>query len=73
MQAPRQITGIIAYGIGAVVVMALAGCSGMEGGAGSLSLAKASMPKPKDGEFALPSEYKRWSRFLSEVQRPDAK
>ncbi len=35
---------------------------------------KASMsPKPKDGELALPAGYQGWSKFLSEVQRPDAK
>lgn len=58
MQAPRQITQIIAYGVGAVVLMALAGCSGMEGGTGSLSMAKASAAKPKDGKLALPGDYK---------------
>jgi len=28
---------------------------------------------PKDGEFPLPAEYKSWPKFLSAVQRPDAK
>lgn len=73
MQRPRQIGQVITCGIGAIVLMALAACSGMEGGAGSSSMAKASTPKPKDGELALPGEYKSWPRFLSEVQRPDAK
>ena len=71
---PRQTTQMITCGIGAVLLMALAGCSGMEGGVGSSSRAKAkaSTPKPKDGELALPGDYKSWPRFLSEVQRPDA-
>lgn len=29
--------------------------------------------KPKDGESALPGHYMVWPKFLSEVQRPDAK
>jgi hemoglobin len=28
---------------------------------------------PKDGELALPADYKTWPKFLSEVQRPDVK
>jgi|CXWL01.1.fsa_nt_gi hypothetical protein len=40
MQTPRQIAQIIAYGVGAVVLMALAGCSGMEGGTDSSSMAQ---------------------------------
>jgi hemoglobin len=28
---------------------------------------------PKDGELPLPAEYKSWPKFLSEVQRSDAK
>ena len=27
----------------------------------------------KDGELAIPADYKSWPKFLSEVQRPDAK
>ena len=27
----------------------------------------------KDGELAIPADYKTWPKFLSEVQRPDAK
>ena len=37
------------------------------------AMAKVSTSKPKDGELALPGDYKSWPRFLSEVQRPDAK
>ncbi|NOS80775.1 MAG: cytochrome P460 family protein [Nitrospira sp.] len=59
--------------MGAVVLMALAGCSGMENGAGSSPMAKVSTPNPKDGELALPGDYTSWPKFLSEVQRPDAK
>ena len=28
---------------------------------------------PKDGELALPADYKSWPKFLSAVQRPDVK
>jgi hemoglobin len=28
---------------------------------------------PKDGELAVPADYKTWPKFLSAVQRPDAK
>lgn len=28
---------------------------------------------PKDGELAVPADYKSWPKFLSAVQRPDAK
>ncbi len=49
--------------IGATVI---AGCSQME--------SKAPPPKmTKDGELALPADYKSWPKFLSDVQRPDAK
>src|SRR5262245_64212832 len=30
-------------------------------------------PPPKDGELPVPAEYKTWPKFLSAVQRPDAK
>lgn len=29
--------------------------------------------KPKDGELALPADYREWPKFLSAVQRPDVK
>ncbi len=46
--------------IGASLIV---GCSQME-----------SKPKvTKDGELPLPADYKTWPKFLSEVQRPDAK
>lgn len=28
---------------------------------------------PKDGELAVPADYKSWPKFLSAIQRPDAK
>ena len=73
MQTPRPITQFIAYGVGAIALMVLAGFSGVESGTGSSSMAQASTPSPKDGELALPGEYKSWPKFLSEVQRPDTK
>jgi hemoglobin len=30
-------------------------------------------PKLKDGEVAIPSDYKSWPKFLTDIQRPDAK
>lgn len=34
----------------------------------------ATAPKPlNDGELAVPADYKSWPKFLSAVQRPDAK
>ncbi|HEU5296023.1 MAG TPA: cytochrome P460 family protein, partial [Burkholderiaceae bacterium] len=30
-------------------------------------------PALKDGELAVPADYKTWPKFLSAVQRPDAK
>jgi hemoglobin len=46
-----------------LVVLAVAGCSGM-----------APAPKPlNDGELAVPALYRSWPKFLSEIQRPDAK
>ncbi len=52
----------------ALVAMLLWGCSEM--GANPTATAPA---KPKDGELALPGNYMVWPKFLSEVQRPDAK
>jgi len=50
-----------------VVVVAatlLAGCGTMQ---------LFSSPKYEDGEVPLPKDYKNWPKFLSAVQRPDAK
>lgn len=43
--------------------------------AAALVTACASTPVPvqKDGELAIPADYKSWPKFLSAVQRPDAK
>ena len=51
--------GVSALG---VLSMALAGCAPM----------KSAAPL-KDGELAVPADYKSWPKFLSAVQRPDAK
>ena len=53
-------------GLMLAAVLFLCGCSEM----GATPMAKA---KPKDGELALPGNYMVWPKFLSEVQRPDAK
>lgn len=47
--------------------------------AAAAMLACSSAPPPapvaplKDGELAIPADYKSWPKFLSAVQRPDAK
>jgi hemoglobin len=42
---------------------------------GALLWGCATTPPPpvKDGELAVPADYKTWPKFLSAVQRPDAK
>jgi hemoglobin len=35
--------------------------------------ATTSVPVKKDGELTIPADYKGWPKFLSAVQRPDAK
>ena len=54
--------GILALGL---LSLALAGCSPMKSAAPVAPL--------KDGELAVPAGYKAWPKFLSAVQRPDAK
>lgn len=51
-------------------LMALALCALLAG----CTTPKAPAPAaPKDGELAVPADYKSWPKFLSAVQRPDAK
>lgn len=45
--------------------LALAGCAPMS--------AQAPVAPLKDGELAVPAHYRGWTKFLSAVQRPDAK
>jgi len=45
--------------------LVLAGCAPMP--------APAPVAPLKDGELAVPANYRSWSKFLSAVQRPDAK
>ena len=52
----------IVLALGAVAVV-VAGCASMT----------APAPALKDGELARPADYRGWSKFLSAVQRPDAK
>lgn len=51
-----------------LMVTVLGGCS--ETGPKPVPSAGA---KPKDGELSLPGHYMVWPKFLSEVQRPDAR
>ncbi len=41
--------------------------------AGCSSMMEAPVAAVKDGELAVPADYKSWPKFLSAVQRPDAK
>lgn len=50
--------------IGAAAALALAACAPMK---------PAPVAQLKDGEIAAPADYKTWPKFLSAVQRPDAK
>ena len=45
-----------------VVLLVAAGCAGT-----------VRTPQLKDGDLALPADYRSWPKFLSAVQRPDAK
>jgi hypothetical protein len=54
----RRVTSTMAMG---VVVAAIAACAAMQ-----------TKSVPKDGELALPADYKSWPVFLKGVQKPDA-
>jgi hemoglobin len=54
--------------VAVIGVILMWGCSELVPGTGS-----STSLKPKDGELALPGNYMVWPKFLSEVQRPDAK
>lgn len=64
MQPSRFIPAVIA-----ALTMAVAACAPIS--------PKPAAPMPvaivKDGELPIPADYKRWPKFLSAVQRPDAK
>ena len=47
------------------VAMTAAACAPMQ--------SKAPVAVQKDGELPMPADYRAWPKFLSEVQRPDAK
>jgi hemoglobin len=51
-----------AWVLSLLIALFVAGCAGT-----------ARAPKLKDGELGLPADYKNWPKFLSAVQRPDAK
>lgn len=57
------------------VVVGCADYGGRHGASAQSALMAAAPPLvgPKDGELPYPSDYGRWSPFLREVQRPDAK
>ena len=53
--------------LGLIVLMGVVWSGGIVGAGAEAGTA------PKDGEVALPADYKTWPKFLSEVQREDAK
>jgi hemoglobin len=53
------------FALALISASVIAGCSQME--------SKAPPKMVKDGELAVPADYKTWPKFLSDVQRPDAK
>lgn len=64
--------------LGVVLGLMLTNCGEMppapSSQAGAPGQAQVAQPaKPRDGELALPGNYMVWPKFLSEVQRPDAK
>lgn len=52
------------FAIGTTLLALAAGCAQM----GGMSAAKL-----KDGELGVPADYRSWPKFLSGIQRPDAK
>ncbi len=72
-------TGLTRWGACAIAVLGFGGCSSMDSGSNQPSMgkppvaARASMDKPKDGELPYPAGYKSWPKFLTEVQKADAK
>lgn len=62
---------ITSFGAVAARVLAATTVATCLGGCAWLGL--GSGPKLKDGELAFPTNYKTWPKFLSNVQRPDAK
>ena len=59
MEFDRRIFALVA------LTLALTGCT--------LMSAKAPVAPLEDGDLALPANYRAWPKFLSAVQRPDAK
>ncbi len=56
------------------VLVALVIAAGLVVGLGACApMAPKMAPPLKDGELAIPADYKSWPKFLSAVQRPDAK
>ncbi len=56
------------------ISVCLAACAPMASTAPTVPTASAAPVAPlKDGELAVPANYKTWLKFLSAVQRPDAK
>ena len=60
MQLRRSVVGL------SVLAAVLIGCT-------TPAKPPAPMAALKDGELAVPADYKTWPKFLSAVQRPDAK
>lgn len=59
----------------AVTLVTVGACSSMDSGSGqsTMGMAKASAPKPNDGELALPADYKLWPKFLTNIDKEQVK
>lgn len=57
----------------AVAGAVLAGCSSMGSSSSSAGSSAAAPAALNDGELKLPADYKTWPKYLSNIQRPDAK
>ena len=54
-------------------ILSLIVVMGMAWNGGIVTTVAEAGAAPKDGDIALPADYKSWPKFLSEVQREDAK
>ena len=65
MRLDRRLPALGALTLTLALALSLSACAPMA--------SQAPVAQLKDGELALPADYKSWPKFLSAVQRPDAK
>jgi len=53
--------------------LAIWGCSAMSDSPTDTPMATSPMAKPKDGELALPADYKTWPKFLTDIDKEQNK